>query len=203
MVFYIESNQDVANYLKTFHKSGYGFVIQNTFNNNNNTIISVNSIEDLKHSHIPEYKLHQKYGLIAADNKLFKGASSKEQKEQQMRQQKETKKTFEVGDECVIKNVNNRFYVAEETTENFVDKEVTIVSKFTIRPVNEDSDINMVSVMDEDGQCICFREEMCYHVKTEKDIFVENLLVDFNVSYMSNKELAEKLYEAGYRKVGE
>lgn len=208
MSFYVWDTPEVAKHFNVSYSSKHHFYVsidgtRNTvYKDDSRKYIGKSSIGQMRLLGIPEYKLHPKHGLIPANSKLFNEDSSKEQKEKQMKQQ-EIKKVFEVGDKCVIKNVNNKFCVYEEATENFVDKEVTIVSKFTIPSTMEDSDINMVSVMREDGQCACFREEMCYPIKTEKDIFVENLLVDFNVSSMNNKELAEKLYEAGYRKVGE
>lgn len=152
-----------------------------------------------------EYKLHPVHGFIPANSKLFNEDSTKEQEENKMQQQ-ETKKVFEVGDKCVIKNIDNKFYVYEEATENFVDKEVTIVSKFTIQSNIEDSDIDMVSVMNENGQCICFREEMCYPVKTEKEKAIEGMLAVITEVYHEdkiNKDIVNLLYKAGYRKVGE
>ena len=83
------------------------------------------------------------------------------------------------------------------------------MSKFTIPSNLEDSDIDMVSVMNEYGQCICFREEMCYPVKTEKEKAIEEMEhIICSVQYVPPSssfeyEIATKLYEAGYRKVGE
>lgn len=98
--------------------------------------------------------------------------------------------------------MDNKFYVYEEATENFVDKEVTIVSKFTIPSNIEDSDTDMVSVMNEKGQCACFLEEMCYPIKTAKEKAIEEMLYIVTQSG-TVYNIAERFYEAGYRKVGE
>lgn len=205
MSFYVKSTPEVANYLKTFHESNCVFVVYTA--GDNFQIIAKDLLDNVKNYCIPEYKLHPKHGLIPANSKLFNKDSNKEQEENKMQQ--ETKKVFEVGDKCVIKNVNNELYVNEEATANFVDKEVTIMSKFTIPSNLEDSDIDMVSVMNENGQCACFREEMCYPAKTEKEKALEEMEhIICSVQYVPPSssieyELAAKLYEAGYRKVGE
>lgn len=63
-------------------------------------------------------------------------------------------------------------------------------------------DIDMVSVMNESGSCACFREEMCYPVKTEKEKTIEEML--YIVTQGGTVyDIAERFYEAGYRKVGE
>ena len=151
-----------------------------------------------------EYKLHPVHGFIPENSNLFKEDINKEQKEEQMNRPVE--KVFEVGDKCVIKNIGNKFYVYEEATENFVDKEVTIVSKFTIPSNLEDSDIGMVSVMNEYGQCCCFREEMCYPVKTHKEKTIDKMkeVCDYKGSWSSlYQQFASDLYDAGFRFEGD
>lgn len=154
-----------------------------------------------------EYKLHHVHGFIPANSKLFKEDINKEQKEKLMNQPVE--KVFEVGDKCVIKNIDSKFYVYEEATENFVDKEVTIMSKFEIPYVTPESGLKMVSVMNEYGQCTCFREEMYYPIKTEKEKAIEEIVdIVCSKGFLSKNgtvswEIANQIYEAGYRKVGE
>lgn len=199
MSFYVKSTPEVADYLKTLHKSSCVFVVIGGFKDFQ--IIVKDLLDNVKNYCIPEYKLHPVHGFIPVDSKLFKEDTNKEQKEKQVKQ-REIKKVFEVGDKCTIKNVNN-YILMEEVKKYFIDKECKIVAKFELSlPMVV---VKLVDPKEPDmfGVCVVFREEMCYPVKTEKDIFVENLLVDFNVSSMNNKDLAEKLYEAGYRKVGE
>lgn len=208
MAFYVWDTPEVAKYFGQdkycegavyTSADGTGFVYHTAYLNG--------FTRQLKES-CTEYKLHPAHGLIPANSKLFKEDTNKEHKEKQMKRQR-TKKVFEVGDKCIIKNIDNKFYVYEEATENFVDKEVKIVSKFTIPSTTEDSDINMVSVMNECGQCICFREEMCYPVKTEKEKAIDEMReVVCSQGFLSKNgtvswEIAKKLYEVGYRKVGE
>lgn len=67
----------------------------------------------------------------------------------------------------------------------------------------------MVSVMNKYEQCACFPESMCYPVKTEKDKVIEEIVsIVCSQGFLSQDgtvswEIANKLYEAGYRKVGE
>lgn len=207
MSFYVWDTPEVAKFFNVDYSSKHHFYVspdgtRNTvYKDDSRTFIGKPSIEQFLISRIQEYKLHPKHGLIPANSKLFKEDINKEQaEEKQMKQPAE--KVFEVGDKCVIKNIENKFYVYEEVTENFVDKEVTIVSKFTIPSIWEDSDIDMVSVMNEDRSCACFREEMCYPVKTEKEKAIEGML------YLVTQggtvyDIAERFYEEGYRKVEE
>lgn len=214
MSFYVWDTPEVAKFFNVDYSSKYNFYVSidgtrnAVYKDDSRTFIGKSSIEQMKLLGIPEYKLHPVHGLIPANSKLFKENINKEQaEEKQMKQPVD--KVFEVGDKCVIKNIENKFYVYEEATENFVDKEVTIMSKFTIPSNLEDSDIDMVSVMNENGQCICFREEMCYPVKTEKEKAIEEIVnIVCCQGFLSKNgtvswEIANKLYEAGYRKVGE
>lgn len=213
MSFYVWDTPEVAKFFNVGYSSKYHFYVSTdgtrnaVYKDDSRTFIGKSSIEQFLLSRIPEYKLHPKHGLIPANSKLFEEDTDKEQKEKLMKQP--VKKVFEVGDKCVIKNIDNKFYVYEEATENFVDKEVTIMSKFIVPSNVEDSNIDMVSVMNECGQCICFREEMCYPVKTEKEKVIDEMLEVVCLQGFLSKngtvswEIAEKLYEAGYRKVGE
>lgn len=214
MSFYAWDTPEVAKFLNTEYSSKHHFYVSTdgtrnaVYKDDSRTFIGKSSIGQMKLIGIPEYKLHQKHGLVPANSKLFKEDNNKEQKDQQMKQQ-ETKKVFEVGDKCVIRNIDNEFYVYEEATENFVDKEVTVMSKFTIPSTLEDSNIDMVSVMNKDGQCICFREEMCYPIKTEKEMTIEEIVDIVCSQGFPTKEgtaswaIANELYKAGYRKVGD
>lgn len=213
MSFYVWDTPEVAKFFNVSYSSKHHFYVsidgtRNTvYKDDSRTYIGKSSIEQMKLLGIPEYKLHPAHGLIPANSKLFKEDTNKQQKEKQMKQPVD--KVFEVGDKCVIKNIENKFYVYEEATENFVDKEVTIMSKFTIPSRVDDSIIRMVSVMNEDGQCICFREEMCHPVKTEEEKAIEEIVdIVCSQGFLSINgtvvwEIANKLYEAGYRKVGE
>jgi len=89
--------------------------------------------------------------------------------------------------------------------EGFVGKEVAVVSKFTTPENNYALPTKMVSVLiDElDGYsevCACFRENMCYPVKTEREKEIEGLL---DIVYLGGtiNEIAERLYNEGYRKL--
>lgn len=204
MSFYVWDTPEVSKHFNSkYYSVDHYYVVTGNrlddgFKNDSRDYVGKALINQLKHEGIPEYKLHPTHGFIPANSKLFKEDTNKEQKEKQMKQP--VKKVFEVGDKCVIKNIENKFYVYEEATENFVDKEVTIMSKFTIPSRVDDSIIRMVSVTNEDGQCICFREEMCYPVKTEKEKAIEEMLC-FVTQGGTVYDIAERLYEAGYRKV--
>lgn len=211
MSFYVWDTPEVAKFFNVDYSSKHHFYVStdgtlNTvYKDDSRTFIGKSSIGQMKLLGIPEYKLHQKHRLIPANSKLFKEDNIKEQKEKQMKQQ-ESKKVFEVGDKCVIRNIDNKFYVYEEATENFVDKEVTIMSKFTIPSTLEDSNIDMVSVMNKDGQCICFREEMCYPVKTHKENTIDKMkeVCDYKGSWSSlYQQFASDLYDAGFRFEGD
>lgn len=213
MAFYVWDTPEVANHFNVNYSSKHHFYVsidgtRNTvYKDDSRKYIGKSSVKEMKLLGIPEYKLHPKYGLIPVNSKLFNEDTNKEHNEKQMKQP--VKKFFEVGDKCIIKNTDNKFYVYEEATENFVDKEVTITSKFTIPSRVDDSIIHVVSVMNEDGQCICFREEMCYPVKSEKEKAIEEIVdIVCSQGFLSKNgtvswEIANKLYEAGYRKVGE
>lgn len=211
MAFYVWDTPEVAKHFNVSYSSKHHFYVsidgtRNTvYKDDSRTYIGKSSIEEMMLLGIPEYKLHPKHGLIPANSKLFKEDTNKEQAEEKQMKQP-VKKVFEVGDKCVIKNIDNKFYIYEEATENFVDKEVTIVSKFTIPSNMEDSDICMVSVMNEYGQCICFREEMCYPVKTEKEKAIDKMkeVCDYKGSWSSlYQQFASDLYDAGFRFEGD
>lgn len=67
----------------------------------------------------------------------------------------------------------------------------------------------MVSVMNEFGYYACFPESMCYPVKTEREKAIDEIeSILTSVHYVSPNHtetwgIANKLYEAGYRKAGE
>ena len=203
MSFYVWDTPEVAKFINTEYSSKHHFYVSTdgtrnaVYKDDSRTFIGKSSIEQMKLLGIPEYKLHPSHGLIPANSKLFKEDVNKEQKEKLMKQP--IKKVFEVGDKCV-------FYVYEEATENFVNKEVTIMSKFTIPSTLEDSNIDMVSVMNKDGQCICFREEMCYPVKTHKEKTIAKMkevrgyLGNWSSLY---QQFASDLYDAGFRFEGD
>lgn len=210
MTFYVWDAPEVAKFLNAEYSSKHHFYVSTdgtrnaVYKDDSRTFIGKSSIGQMELLGIPEYKLHQKHGLIPANSKLFKEDTDKEQKEKLMKQPVE--KVFEVGDKCVVKNIDNNFYVYEEATENFVNKEVTIMSKFTIPSTLEDSNIDMVSVMNKDGQCICFREEMCYPVKTHKEKTIDKMkevrgyLGTWSSLY---QQFASDLYDAGFRFEGD
>lgn len=211
MSFYVWDTPEVSKHFnsKYYSEDHYYVVTSNRldvgFKNDSRDYVGKALLDQLKYEGIPEYKLHPNHGLIPANSKLFKEYTDKEQKEKQVKRQ-ETKKVFEVGDKCVIKNIDNNFYVYEEATENFVDKEVTIMSKFTIPSTLEDSNLDMVSVMNKDGQCICFREEMCYPVKTHKEKTIDKMkeVCDYKGSWSSlYQQFASDLYDAGFRFEGD
>lgn len=210
MSFYVWDTPEVAKHFNVSYSSKHHFYVsidgtRNTvYKDDSRTYMGKSSIEEMMLLGIPEYKLHPSHGLIPANSKLFKEDANKEQKEKLMKQQ--VKKVFEVGDKCVIKNIDNNFHVYEEATENFVDKEVTIVSKFTITSNLKDSNIDMVSVMNKDGQCICFREEMCYPVKTHKEKTITKMkeVCNYKGSWSSlYQQFASDLYDAGFRFEGD
>lgn len=199
MSFYVKSTPEVAYYLKTLHESSCVFVVVGGFKDFQ--IIAKDLLDNVNNYCIPEYKLHPVHGFIPADSKLFKEDNSKEQKEKLMKQQKEIKKVFEVGDKCVIKNVNN-YIIMEEVKKYFIDKECKIVAKFELS-------IPMVVVYlvdpeepDMFGVCVVFREEMCYPVKTEKEKAIEEMLYIVTQGGTAY-DIAKRFYEVGYRKVGE
>lgn len=213
MKFYVWDTPEVAKFFKlTFFSHSHFYVITGDhlydgFRNDSRDYVGKALINQLKHEGIPEYKLPPVHGFIPANSKLFKEDANKEQKEKLMKQPVE--KVFEVGDKCIIKNVDNKFHVYEEFAENFVDKEVTVMSKFEIPYVTPESGLKMVSVMNEYGQCTCFREEMCYPIKTEKEKAIEEIVdIVCSQGFLSKGgtvswEIAERFYDAGYKKVGE
>ena len=118
------------------------------------------------------------------------------------------KKVFEVGDKCVIRNPNN-YELMEEVKKYFIDKECKIVAKFDLSlPMVV---VQLVDPEDSDmfGVCVVFREEMCYTIKSEKDKTIEEIVdIVCSQGVLSKNgtvgwEIANKLYEAGYQKVGE
>lgn len=209
MAFYVKSSKTVAEYLGLKNNTGEDVV----FLVSGNVIIPyhVNDLHKMEVLNIPEYKLHPVHGLIPADSKLFlenhvhvdkSDDKIKTKEENENMNSKDTKKVFEVGDECIIKNIDNQFYIPEEITEDFVDKEVTIVAKFTIPSNLEDSDIRMVSVMNENGQCTCFREELCYLIPTHKEKTLDKMkeVCQYKGSWECTfKQFASDLYDAGLR----
>ena len=182
MAFYVWDTPEVAKFFNVGYSSKYHFYVStdgtlNTvYKDDSRTFIGKSSIEQMKLLGIPEYKLHPTHGLIPANSKLFKEYTYKEQKEKLMKQPDHNhyehmrKKVFEVGDKCVIKN------------------------------------IDMVSVMNECGQCICFREEMCYPFKTHKENTIDKMkeVCDYKGSWSSlYQQFASDLYDAGFRFEGD
>lgn len=209
MTFYVWDTPEVAKHFKSeFYSSSFYVVSNHDYPIKIDMMLpgSVGMLNLLKSEGIPEYKLHPKHGLIPADSKLFKEDIDKEQEVKQMKEQ-DTKKVFEVGDKCIIKNIDNNFPVSADVYENFVDQEVTVVAKFAIPSDKENSFVDMVSVMNEVNYCTCLPESMCYPVKTEKEKAIEeieNILTSvkcISPDRMETWEIANKLYGAGYRKV--
>lgn len=205
MSFYVWDTPEVAKFFNVSYSSKHHFYVsidgtRNTvYKDDSRTYLGKSSIEEMKLLGIPEYKLHPAHGLIPANSKLFKEDTNKEHKEKQMKQP--VKKVFEVGDKCVIRNPNN-YELMEEVKKYFIDKECNIVAKFDLSlpmvvvqlVVPEDSDML--------GVCVVFREEMCYPVKTKKEKEIEGML-HLVTQGGTVYDIAERLYEAGYRKVGE
>lgn len=60
--------------------------------------------------------------------------------------------------------------------------------------------------MNECGQCICFREEMCYPVKTHKEKTIDKMkeVCGYLGSWSSlYQQFASDLYDAGFRFEGD
>ena len=203
MSFYVLSTPEVAAHLGfTYTDTGSFYFVSGTFV----WSYSGSYLQDFKNNYkdIPEYKLHPVHGLIPADSKLFKEANSKEQEETQMKQQ-ETKKAFEVGDKCIIRNPNN-YEVMKEVKKHFIDKECKIVAKFDLSlPMVV---VQLVEPEDSDmfGVCVVFREEMCYPVKTYKEKTIDKMkeVCDYKGSWSSlYQQFASDLYDAGFRFEGD
>lgn len=108
-------------------------------------------------------------------------------------------KKFNIGDKIVIKNINEKFHVSDEARQEFIDKEVEIMAKFEIPYATPESSLKMVAVMNEFGQCMCFREEMCYPIKSKKEKAIEHMLYIITQGG-TVYDIAERFYIAGYRK---
>ena len=212
MSFYVWDTPEVAKFFNVSYSSKHHFYVsidgtRNTvYKDDSRTYMGKSSIEEMKLLGIPEYKLHPAHGLIPANSKLFKEDTNKEQKEKLMN--RPAKKVFEVGDKCVIRNPNN-YEVMEEVKKYFIDKECKIVAKFDLSlPMVV---VQLVDPEDSDmfGVCVVFREEMCYPVKTEKEKAIEEIVDIVCSQGFPTKEgtaswaIANELYKAGYRKVGE
>ena len=209
MSFYIWDTPEVAKFLNTEYYSKHHFYVStdgtlNTvYKDDSRTFIGKSSIGQMKLVGIPEYKLHQKHGLIPANSKLFKEDTNKEHKEKQMKQP--VKKVFEVGDKCVIRNPNN-YELMEEVKKYFIDKECKIVAKFDLSiPMVV---VQLVDPEDSDmlGVCVVFREEMCYPVKTHKEKTIDKMkeVCDYKGSWSSlYQQFASDLYDAGFRFEGD
>lgn len=176
MSFYVWDTPEVAKFLNTEYSSKHHFYVSTNavYKNDSRTFIGKSSIGQIKLRGIPEYKLHQKHGLIPANSELFKEDVSKEQKERQMKQQ-ETKKVFEVGDKCVIRNPNN-YEVMEEVKKYFIDKECRIVAKFKLSIPMVVVELDVSETSDMFGVYVVFREELCYPVKTQKEKEIEEMM---------------------------
>lgn len=212
MSFYVWDTPEVAKLFNVGYSSKYHFYVSTdgtrnaVYKDDSRTYIGKSSIEEMMLLGIPEYKLHPAHGLIPANSKLFKEDTNKEQKEKLMN--RPAKKVFEVGDKCVIRNPNN-YEVMEEVKKYFIDKECKIVAKFDLSlPMVV---VQLVDPEDSDmfGVCVVFREEMCYPVKTEKEKAIEEIVDIVCSQGFPTKEgtaswaIANELYKAGYRKVGE
>ena len=205
MAFYVWDTPEVSKHFnsKYYSKDHYYVVVGNHLNdgfkNDSRDYVGKALLNQLKSEAIPEYKLHHVHGFIPTNSKLFKEDSSKEQKEQQMKQP--VKKVFEVGDKCVIRNPNN-YEVMEEVKKYFIDKECRIVAKFKLSIPRVVVELDTSETSDMFGVCVVFREEMCYHIKTEKEKTIEDML------YLVTQggtvyDIAERFYEAEYRKAGD
>ena len=205
MPFYVWDTPEVAKYFKSkFYNNDHFYVVtgeclDDVFKNDSKEYTGKALFNQLVSEGFPEYKLHPKHGrrLIPANSEFFKENSSKEQKEQQ----KESKKVFEVGDKCIIRNPNN-YEVMEEVKKYFIDKECKIVAKFKLSIPMVVVELDTSETPDMFGVCVVFREDMCYPIKTEKEKAIEDML------YLVTQggtvyDIAERFYEAGYRKVGE
>ena len=209
MSFYVWDTPEVAKFFNVGYSSKHHFYVsidgtRNTvYKDDSRTYIGKSSIEEMMLLGIPEYKLHQKHGLIPASSKLFKEDTDKEQKEKLMKQPVE--KVFEVGDKCVIRNPNNYEFM-EEVKKYFIDKECKIVAKFDLSlPMVV---VQLVDPEDSDmlGVCVVFREEMCYPVKTHKEKTIDKMkeVCDYKGSWSSlYQQFASDLYDAGFRFEGD
>ena len=209
MSFYVWDTPEVAKFFNVGYSSKHHFYVsidgtRNTvYKDDSRTYIGKSSIEEMMLLGIPEYKLHQKHGLIPASSKLFKEDTDKEQKEKLMKQPVE--KVFEVGDKCVIRNPNNYEFM-EEVKKYFIDKECKIVAKFDLSlPMVV---VQLVDQEDSDmlGVCVVFREEMCYPVKTHKEKTIDKMkeVCDYKGSWSSlYQQFASDLYDAGFRFEGD
>ena len=86
-----------------------------------------------------------------------------------------------------------------------LDKAIDNIKGYTNNKFSED-DIDMVSVMNKDGQCNCFREEMCYPFKTHKEKTIDKMkeVCDYKGSWSSlYQQFASDLYDAGFRFEGD
>ncbi len=216
MSFYVKSTPEVAKFLKTKHDINKVFVVNGSF-------VSCDLIENTKHYSIPEYKLHPKHGFVPTyyneiflDNAPDSWSSAESPEKMETKQQNEksdqkeenenmdSKEEFPVvGQKVVILNTEN--YTLTPFGEGFVGKDVTVVSKFTTPENDYALPTKMVSVLIDEldgysGVCACFRENMCYPVKTEREKEIEGLL---DIVYLGGtiNEIAERLYNEGYRKL--
>lgn len=117
----------------------------------------------------------------------------------------ETKKVFEVGDKCVIRNPSN-YELMEEVKKYFIDKECKIVAKFKLSIPMVVVELDTSETSDMFGVYVVFREEMCCPVKTEKEKAIDEMMAVVTEVYHEdriNKDIVNLLYSAGYRKVGE
>jgi len=209
MSFYVWDTPEVAKFLNAEYSSKHHFYVSTdgtrnaVYKDDSRTFIGKSSIGQMKLLGIPEYKLHQKHGLIPANSKLFKEDVNKEQKEKLMKQP--IKKVFEVGDKCVISNPSN-YELMEEVKKYFIDKECKIVAKFGLSlPMVM---VQLVDPEDSDmfGVCVVFREEMCYPVKTHKEKTIDKMkeVCDYKGSWSSlYQQFASDLYDAGFRFEGD
>lgn len=216
MSFYVKSTPEVAKFLKTKHDINKVFVVNGSF-------VSCDLIENTEHYNISEFKLHPKHGLVpvyynegflnnAPESWSLPESPEKMETKQQNEKpdQKEENENMDskeefpvVGQKVVILNTEN--YTLTPFGEGFVGKEVTVVSKFTTPETDYALPTKMVSVLIDklDGYsrvCACFRENMCHPIKTEREKEIEGML---DIVYLGGtiNEIAERLYNEGYRKL--
>lgn len=206
MAFYVKGSQQVAEYLGIKNNTGEDVI----FLVSGSVILPyhVNDLNKMEVLNIPEYKLHPVHGLIPANSKLFlenhenKSTDKiKTKEENENMNSKNANKVFEVGDKCVIKNINN-YLLMEEVKTHFINQECKIVAKFEQGlPMVV---VTLVEPKDPDlfGVCVVFREEMCHPIPTHKEKTLDKMkeVCQYKGSWSSlYQQFASDLYDAGLR----